>query len=216
VKNLLLAFLFFLLLAGCAPQLPPVYQPSLPTLDSVVALVDDEGEPYCTGVVTPEGILTAEHCVTDESSVNIGFYHNVHLEDRRFVVFYTVPVLRTSPECDLAVLHRPIRADVASPIARRPVVHGEPVWVVGMPLGLPYTTHPGVISGVTRGGDGERLPARWFQVSAGIFPGNSGGPVFSADGQVLGIVSFGVTMNGTFLGHLGMAVPVDSLEGCFE
>jgi serine protease Do len=203
------------LLTACTQQLPPLANASPPPLGAVVALVDeDTHEPYCSGVVTPEGILTAEHCVTDEPSVLVGFYEDVNLEGFNFLTAYRVQVLHASEACDLAMLTRPIRAGIASPIADREPRHGESVWVVGMPMGLPYTTHPGVISGPARDGHGH-LPLRWFQTSAGIFPGNSGGPVFAADGSVLGIISFGMTMNGTFLGHLGMAVPANNLDRCW-
>jgi S1-C subfamily serine protease len=59
---------------------------------------------------------------------------------------------------------------------------GDPVTVVGHPRGFEGTVSTGVLSGI-RNHEGSRL----FQITAPISPGSSGGPVFNARGQVVGI-----------------------------
>lgn len=63
---------------------------------------------------------------------------------------------------------------------------GEEVFAVGMPRKLPFTVSRGVVSFVGREMDG----ARYLQVDMNINDGNSGGPVVSASGEVVGIMSF--------------------------
>jgi S1-C subfamily serine protease len=69
----------------------------------------------------------------------------------------------------------------------RPEV-GEPVVVLGSPLGLEQTVSVGIVSAIRTIKDrGEFL-----QISAPISPGSSGGPVVNMTGQVIGIVTFQV------------------------
>lgn len=64
---------------------------------------------------------------------------------------------------------------------------GLDVFVIGNPYGLEGTFSTGVISGL-REIDG----VRYFQISAPISPGNSGGPVILRDGSVIGITTMGL------------------------
>ena len=79
---------------------------------------------------------------------------------------------------------------------------GEEIFVVGAPMGLPYSLSRGIISGrhaeerLTR--DGNIL--EFFQTDAAINTGNSGGPMFNYKGEVIGIVSSILTRSGGFEG----------------
>jgi serine protease Do len=79
---------------------------------------------------------------------------------------------------------------------------GEEIFVVGAPMGLPYSLSRGIISGrhseerLTR--DGKIL--EFFQTDAAINTGNSGGPMFNYKGEVIGIVSSILTRSGGFEG----------------
>jgi serine protease Do len=79
---------------------------------------------------------------------------------------------------------------------------GEEVFVIGAPMGLPYSLSRGVISGkhfedrLTR--DGKIL--EFFQTDAAINTGNSGGPMYNYRGEVIGIVSSILTRSGGFEG----------------
>ncbi|MGH2811545.1 MAG: S1C family serine protease [Actinomycetota bacterium] len=74
---------------------------------------------------------------------------------------------------------------------------GESVVVVGSPLGLDGSVTAGVVSGVREG---------FLQFSAPISPGNSGGPVVNEEGQVVGIATFKVVIDGAE--GLGFAIPI--------
>jgi hypothetical protein len=75
---------------------------------------------------------------------------------------------------------------------------GDEVYAVGNPLGLEGTFSQGVIGGIRQIGDDSLL-----QITAPISPGSSGGPVFNATGQVIGIAV------ATFKGgqNLNLAIP---------
>ncbi|MGH3737872.1 MAG: S1C family serine protease [Micromonosporaceae bacterium] len=94
-------------------------------------------------------------------------------------------VMTVAPKVDLAVL----RTDVAIPLlatATTPPVRGEPVVVVGAPVGLDDTVTSGVVSRI------RPVPDRgheYIQFDAAINPGNSGGPVLNARGRVVGIAT---------------------------
>jgi serine protease Do len=79
---------------------------------------------------------------------------------------------------------------------------GDEIFVIGAPMGLPYSLSRGIISGrhseerLTR--DGNIL--EFFQTDAAINTGNSGGPMFNYQGEVIGIVSSILTRSGGFEG----------------
>lgn len=110
-------------------------------------------------------------------------------------------------ESDLALLQ--IRADIPHTIEATvfpgEVVHrGEPVFLVGNPLGLDATVTAGVISSTNRmfrvsWADAE-VP--FIQVDAGIAGGNSGGSLYNAHGQLIGVPAARAQD-----GHLGLAIP---------
>jgi S1-C subfamily serine protease len=57
---------------------------------------------------------------------------------------------------------------------------GETIYVIGHPEGLKYTLSTGIIS---------RMENSTLQISAPVSPGNSGGPVYDLQGNLLGVVS---------------------------
>jgi hypothetical protein len=81
---------------------------------------------------------------------------------------------------------------------------GSAVYAVGNPLGLQNTLSQGLVSGV-RQFDGYQ----YFQISAPISPGSSGGPVVAADGTVIGI-AVGSLEGGQ---NLNFAIPIDYAKG---
>ena len=84
---------------------------------------------------------------------------------------------------------------------------GEWAIAIGNPFGLNNTVTAGIISAVGRLnaiGDGQRVP--YIQTDAAVNPGNSGGPLINATGQVIGINTAIRTAPG---GGLSFAVPIN-------
>ena len=129
-------------------------------------------------------------------------------------------VVGRDPVTDLAVL----RVDSPTPLAAarlgdsRTLTVGEPAIAIGSPLGLSGTVTTGIISALNRtvdvpGADGNRNPLyNAIQTDAAVNPGNSGGALVNARGQVVGINSAIATLSGGASGGsigLGFAIPID-------
>ncbi|GAB3872965.1 S1C family serine protease [Dactylosporangium cerinum] len=111
---------------------------------------------------------------------------------------FPAKIIEVHPDKDLAVLHtdEEFARLVAAPAV--PKV-GEPVLVVGAPLGLEDTVTTGVVSAF-RTLSGENL----MQFDAAINPGNSGGPVFNAKKEVVGVA----TLKAREAEGIGLAIPI--------
>jgi S1-C subfamily serine protease len=97
---------------------------------------------------------------------------------------------------DLAVLEVENKPETATPLTlvQQPVPVGTQVAAIGNPFGLTGSFTTGVVSGRNRTIDIPRTPfsiADGIQTDAALNPGNSGGPLITYDGRVVGVVSAG-------------------------
>ena len=144
-------------------------------------------------------ILTNAHVVKDAKLVT------VRLADRRE---YTAKVLGSDPATDIAVL----RIDAKNlPTVRigdpKQLMVGDYVLAIGAPYGLEQTATSGIVSAKGRSLPGDAY-VPFIQTDAAVNPGNSGGPLFDAAGNVVGINSQIYSRSGGFQG-LSFAIPVD-------
>ncbi|MFD7904785.1 S1C family serine protease [Kitasatospora sp. NPDC059747] len=153
-------------------------------------------------VFTEDGfLLTNAHVVGHADAGTLAF------GDGTTAPFHTIG---TDPLSDLAVL----RADGATPPPVRlgeatALRVGQLVVAVGNPLGLAGTVTAGVVSALgrslpARAGSAVRVIDDVIQTDAALNPGNSGGALTTADGEVVGITT-AVAGNG-----LGLAVPINA------
>lgn len=157
----------------------------------VAALLDDTGDSFCTGAFYRGYVITAEHCVTGRDHVNIGFYDDFDYELDRWSDWELYEVRQKDSEGDVALLRavlpqttRHLNLRLAS---EGPVLASR-VFVIGHPLGLPYSVSEGRVVATRRYYEPSKM--LWTQISAPVHPGNSGGPVLNDDGELIGIVSF--------------------------
>ncbi len=90
---------------------------------------------------------------------------------------------------------------------------GEQVVVIGAPYGVSHSLSVGYLSGI-RDGDaipGSSLVPRLLQTDAAINVGNSGGPMFNLNGEIIGIVSYIMSKDGGSNG-LGFVISVDTIH----
>ena len=118
----------------------------------------------------------------------------------------------------MCAVHRVAAADVAGAVmlrfdwnALRP---GDHVIAVGHPFGIGPSVSYGVVSGLKRefrSPEGTKTLTNLIQFDAAANPGNSGGPLVTMDGQVVGIVTAIYNPNGqrSFVG-IGFAVPIEN------
>ena len=133
--------------------------------------------------VDPRHVVTNRHVVEDGASATVKLQSG-----RASTVAGIVAEDRVN---DLVLLQVDIPADAGHrplPLHPREPRKGETVLVLGAPRGLEFSVSQGIVSAV-RPFDG-RTSDRVIQTTAPISPGNSGGPVINATGEVLGVASF--------------------------
>ncbi len=163
-----------------------------------------------TGVViTDKGtILTNLHVVQGADSIKVTFADGLES---------TATITGMQPENDLAVLQaQKIPDDMIAATMRSTgdLLPGDEVVAVGFPFGIGPSTSSGVISGLKRSfrsPEGKQQMSNLIQFDAAANPGNSGGPLVTMDGEVVGIVTaiYNPNEQRTFVG-IGFAVPIEN------
>ena len=163
-----------------------------------------------TGVVIVANgtILTNLHVVVAAKRVRVRFA-NGHESDARMI--------GAQPENDLAVLKAdslPDDLQAATMRSTGDLRHGDHVIAVGHPFGIGPSVSYGVVSGLKRefrSPEGQKLLTNLIQFDAAANPGNSGGPLVTMDGHVVGIVTaiLNPSEQRTFIG-IGFAVPIEN------
>jgi serine protease Do len=88
---------------------------------------------------------------------------------------------------------------------------GDWVLAMGQPYGLGGTVTAGIISALHRGITGVGAYDRYIQTDAAINMGNSGGPMFDLEGNVIGINSALISPTGASVG-IGLAIPAEAAK----
>ncbi len=165
----------------------------------------DQGQPRPEGMAQGSGfIITADgYAVTNNHVVKDADEVSVTLKDGEE---YKAEVIGTDPKTDLALIK--IKSDktfdFVSFTGDEPRV-GDWVMAVGNPFGLGGTVTTGIIS--ARGRDIGAGPYDDFlQIDAAINRGNSGGPAFNLEGEVVGINTAIFSPSGGSVG-IGFAIP---------
>lgn len=166
-----------------------------------------------TGVViTDKGvILTNLHVVQSAQSVRLVFADGSESQAQ---------LAGVQPDQDLAVLQAltiPDDLHAATLRSTNDLRPGDEVVAVGFPFGIGPSTSAGVISGLGRSfrsPEGDQDIGNLIQFDAAANPGNSGGPLVTMDGEVVGVVTgiLNPTSHRTFVG-IGFAVPIESAAG---
>ncbi|QBG35587.1 S1C family serine protease [Litorilituus sediminis] len=163
-------------------------------------------------LVSKEGrILTAAHVVDKATAIQVEF------ADGRKTTGHVVWV---KPLIDLAMIQA---AEVPSDIEPLALAEsasyevGERVVIIGAPFGVSHSLSVGYLSGIRDGKEipGSSLVPRLLQTDASINVGNSGGPMFNLDGDIIGIVSHILSKSGGSNG-LGFVVSVDTIRAVID
>jgi serine protease Do len=155
-------------------------------------------------IVSSDGyVLTNAHVVADASEVT------VKLTDRRE---FAAKVIGVDKRSDVALIK--IAANglpfvrCGDPSRIRP---GQWAIAIGSPFGFENSVTAGVVSAVNRPLPPDESGSSYvsfIQTDAAVNPGNSGGPLFNLDGQVIGINSQIYSRTGGYMG-MSFAIPID-------
>jgi S1-C subfamily serine protease len=152
-------------------------------------------------------IATAAHVVHSMSEVVVEFLGEDPVPAR---------VIASEPMADISLIQVSVvpRDAVVAPLTDSDRVRvGDSVLIVGAPYGLSHSLSSGIISArwepdtVTR----DFPLAEFFQTTAVINTGNSGGPMFSWTGDLIGIVSHNISKSGGSEG-LGFVVTANTVR----
>jgi serine protease Do len=159
-------------------------------------------------LISPDGkVMTAAHVVHAMDEITVEFLGGETVKAR---------VVASEPAADLSLLQleRVPAGAKSSPLANSdPIQVGDPVIIVGAPYGLSYSLSAGLISARWKPNTVYKtMPlAEFFQTTATINTGNSGGPMFSMNGEVIGIVSHNISKSGGSEG-LGFVVTINTAK----
>jgi len=183
-----------------------------PSVVDITSLKRAGGNQFAITQGTGSILHESGYIITNCHVIDAGVRSFVTLNDGRTYPFRVVARL---PYEDLAL----IKIEAGDPL--RPVrlgrshdlMLGEDVLAIGNPHGLSHTVAPGIISGLNRatGPTAAALQKGMIQTNAAVNPGNSGGPLFNALGEMIGIIS----RKKTDAENISFAITVDRLREVF-
>ncbi len=207
---------------NCAPPERPSLVRVIEQVNPSVVYVEAYGESYYSdgdpnyklwsgsGVIIDPGglVLTAAHVVEGANKFK------VTLPDGR--EFWSEESWHRSGISDVGFIQfdaNGVPMPVSLPGKSSDLKKGDGVFIVGCPFGyeLRFTVTKGIVSGLIRDCDGFFGKKMLLQVDAQSWPGNSGGPVYNMQGEIIGILV------GGYYGAdgIGLVVPVDTIKALF-
>ena len=159
-------------------------------------------------ILTEDGyVVTNNHVVEDATSVTVKLYDGQE---------YEAQIIGTDAMNDVALLKIEASGLQAVTVGNSDELSvGEEVIAIGNPLGeLTFTMTAGCISALDREINTDGTPINMMQTDAAINSGNSGGPLFDMNGNVVGITTAkysGSTSSGASIEGIGFAIPINDV-----
>ena len=164
-------------------------------------------------VLSADGyVVTNHHVVDGATSISVNFANG-----------RTVPALLVGSDAinDIALLK--VAAENLQPVSigsSSALRVGDQVVAIGNALGeLSFSLTVGYVSGTDRNINTDGSIMNMIQTDASINSGNSGGPLFNAKGEVVGITTAkysGATSSGALIEGVGFAIPMDDVIGMLD
>ncbi len=190
------------------------------TADSVVEIKTEQAaysyfmQEYVTSgsgsgvILTQDGyIITCYHVIANATKITV--YLNSGAE-------YDATLIGQDADNDIAILK--INDANLTPVIlgdSKKMVVGDTVVAVGNPLGeLGGTVTSGILSALDREITIDGTKMNLLQTNAAVNPGNSGGALFNAYGELIGIIN--AKSSGNSIEGLGFAIPIDTIKDKIE
>jgi len=164
-----------------------------------------ENQALGSGVIIDKNglIMTAAHVIESANVIK------VKLDDDNI---YDAEVIKSIPSADVGLIKIIDEVPNLTPatINNSPidVKTGQRIYIIGAPLGIEHSISSGYISGfLQKNFIANGQMAKFIQTDAAINHGNSGGPMFNMNGDLIGIVSFILSKSGGFDG-IGYGVDI--------
>ncbi len=154
-------------------------------------------------VLSEDGfVVTNAHVVKGASEIKVG------LPDRRE---FDAELIGADPRTDVALLK--VKASGLPTLTlgdSDQLKVGQWVLAIGSPFGFEYTATQGIVSALTRSLPNENY-VPFIQTDVAVNPGNSGGPLFDLEGNVVGVNSQIYSRSGGYMG-LSFAIPINIVQ----
>jgi len=187
-----------------------LYNKNCETVVILDSYINSDGKlvPYSQSsgfIISDDGyILTNTHCVQDMSSVKVTLYNGKSYDAK--IIGYDerteVAVIKIEPDAPLSVA---VLGDSDK------VKIGSYAIAIGNPMGYEFSMSVGYISGVKRTVDTNNNRYEMLQMDIAINSGNSGGPLFNINGEVIGIntMKTSSTDSSAIVEGMGFAIPIN-------
>ena len=167
-------------------------------------LVQGQGSGF---VISSDGyVVTNNHVIDGATKIQVQFDDNRLGEGSK----YDAKLIGTDPRTDIALIK--IESEKTFPavkLAEKEARVGDWALAVGNPFGLGGTVTAGIVSALAR--DIGSGPYDYLQIDAAVNRGNSGGPTFNLDGDVLGVNTAIFSPSGGNVG-IAFAVPAKTVS----
>jgi len=157
-------------------------------VDAVVLVIayDRNNQPISQGsgfIINSTGrVVTNQHVISGASSITVKMHSGAF--------YLAAGVSAVDCSADLAIVDLAVKGVSFKHVslANPPQVEiGDPVIAIGTPLSLELSVSDGIVSGIRDTSDPK---IRYFQTTAPVSSGNSGGPLFDSFGRVIGVITF--------------------------
>ncbi len=158
-------------------------------------------------VISADGyVVTNNHVISGGSKIQVSFDEREKID---------AELIGTDPRTDIALLKitNPKTPMQYVRFASKPVRVGDWVLAVGNPFGLGGTVTAGIVSALSR--DIGSGPYDFLQIDAAVNKGNSGGPTFNLEGEVVGVNTAIYSPSGGNVG-IAFAVPAKTANDVVE
>ena len=161
-------------------------------------------------VISEDGyVITNHHVIDGAETVEVAFYDGTS---------YEATIIGSEKANDVALLKIDAEGLQAVSIGDSDELQvGDQVAAIGNPLGeLTFTLTSGYVSALDRAINTDGAPINMLQTDAAINSGNSGGPLFDMNGNVIGITTAkysGNSGSGASIEGIGFAIPINDVMG---